>query len=122
MIEISELFSDPDFAQPFQIERLGAGSFSEGEYTPGSKTTLNVVGVIQPAKDGEILLVAQEGERQNNWIAIWLNQEIRDGDGDTRMSDYVIWQGDRYRVAKSKPWQTQGYWRAWAQGLPNGQP
>ena len=120
MIDMSELVSDPDFAQAFQVERQSAGTFAnEGVYTT-TATTLNRFGVIQPSKSEDLIKFLPEGERQGNFITIHCAQDVLMGDGNTQMGDIVIWRGDYYKVAFSKPWDMHGYWFAIAQGYVHG--
>lgn len=119
MIEVTELMTDPDFAQPFDIIRQSV-TLVEGESQVTDVTIPGVIGVIQPASREDIVLYASEGERADEWISIWCAQEIRAGDGVTKFSDVIVWEGRQYRVRKSKPWHTQGHYRAWANGFANG--
>lgn len=119
MIEVSELMTDPDFAQAFDIIRESV-TLVEGESQVSQVTIPGVIGVIQPASREDIVLYAPEGERGDEWISIWCVQEIRDGNGVDKFSDVIVWQGRHHRVRKSKPWNTQGHYRAWAQGFQNG--
>lgn len=115
MIEISDLMSDPDFAQDFTIRRE-SGAFVEGEWIK-STADIAAYGVIQPAKSPDVLAFAPEGERQGNWIVVYCAAEVRQGNADDLMSDVIIWRGDTYRVAKAKHWETQGFWQVWAKGF-----
>lgn len=119
MIDVSELMSDPDFAQPFQVVRSTGSFANEGEYTR-TPTTLNMTGVIQPATTEDVTNFLPEGERQKSAIRIWCAQEIRMADGNGAEADEIVWQGKRHRVAHAKPWNTQGYWFAIAVGHPYG--
>jgi hypothetical protein len=119
MIEISDLLADPDFAQPFDIIRETV-TLVQGRAQTSSTTIPGVMGVIQPASVDDLVLFVPEGERANEWISIWCPQEIRAADGVSKFSDVIVWRGKRYRVAKAKPWETQGYYRAWAQGFQYG--
>ncbi len=117
MIDVSELLSDPDFAQPFTIQRTTGGFANEGEYSTADPTDIPAFGVIQPASSADMVRFLPEGERQKNTISIWSPVLIQMADGQGQESDVIIWQGQYYRVAFSKPWQTQGYWFAMAVGF-----
>lgn len=119
MIEISDLLSDPDFAQAFTIRRE-TGSFVEGEWI---KATVEIAGfgVVQPVSEADVLAFVPEGERQNNWIKIYSPTEIRQGNARDLMSDIVVWRGETFRVAKAKHWEAQGYWQVFAKGFVDGQ-
>lgn len=116
MINIAEVVNDPDFTQPFQINRFSGSFENEGEWVKTSQT-LQRVGVIQPTKSSDALNFLPEGERQANAITIYCAEDILMGDGQDIQSDVVIWNGAQYRVAYSKPWQANGYWFAIATGM-----
>lgn len=118
MIEISDLLTDPDFAQAFTIRRE-TGAFLDGEWI-ASKATLDGFGVVQPLSEADVLSFVPEGERQGNWIKVYSPTEIRQGNAKDVMSDVIVWRGDTYRVAKAKHWETQGYWQVFAKGFVDG--
>lgn len=114
MIEISELMTDPDFAQPFVIRRVSGAFAGEGEFTR-TETTVNASGVIQPASEDDLKMLP-EGERSDSAIKVYSKTELRRGDGAGTESDVIEWLGKRYRVMQSKPWQLHGYYFAIATG------
>ncbi|MES2587007.1 MAG: hypothetical protein V4536_08820 [Pseudomonadota bacterium] len=116
MIDISEVINDPDFTQPFQINRMFGSFVNEGEWLD-SPVTLERIGVIQPTKANDALQFLPEGERQSNAITIYCTQDVLMGDGQNQRSDTVLWNGSQYRVAYAKPWQQNGYWFAIATGM-----
>lgn len=116
MLNVSELMSDPDMAQAFQVERNG-GAFDEGEWMPAAPTVLDMVGIIQPAKREDVLEILPEGARAKNIIVVFCDQELLIDDGDTRRSDVILWRGNPYRVIASKDWSDHGFWQAWAEGF-----
>lgn len=120
MIDMSEIVSDPDFAQAFTVQRQSAGTFAnEGEFTTSS-TTLSRFGTIQPSKSEDLVKFLPEGERQGNFITIHCAEDVLMGNGSDQQSDIVIWRGDYYKVAFSKPWDMHGFWFAIAQGYVHG--
>jgi len=119
MIDVSELFTDPDFAQTFAVIRFAGGFASEGEYAQAQVPPIAMVGVIQPANQDDVVQIAPEGERTGNWIAIYCTQEIRASDGKGQQSDIIVWHGNQYRIAQSRKWQDHGYWQALARGIQN---
>ena len=106
--------------RPFQLVRKLTGAFAnEGEWQT-TEQTLDRFGVVQPAKADDLLKYLPEGERQGNFITIYCNQDVLMGNGSDQQSDVVVWRGDYYRVAFSKPWEQHGYWFAIAQGFVHG--
>jgi hypothetical protein len=119
MINVADLLSNPDFAQTFQIIR-SSGSFSnEGEYSMSLLTTLSMLGVIQPAKQQDVVQFMPEGERLGNLIVVYCAQELKASDAKSQESDIIIWHSNRYRVAQAKPWLDHGYWQVFAEGIQN---
>lgn len=117
MINLSQVVNNPRLAQSFSIERVAGGAFAgEGKWTEGTPSTLPRFGVITPSKANDLITYLPEGERQNNVITIYCSEDILMADGQGQESDYVLWEGGRYRVAFSKPWQVQGYYFALAVG------
>jgi hypothetical protein len=119
MIDISELVSDPDFAQQFQVIRYTGGFASEGEYTQTPAAPITMTGVIQPAKEIDTVQFLREGERLGNMIVIYCATQIFESSGTGQNSDVIVWHGTQYRVHKAKHWQDHGYWQAWAEGQAN---
>lgn len=117
MINVAELLSDPDFAQAFQVIRVGGSFANEGEYSQSPETTIDIFGVIQPARQQDVVQFMPEGERLGNMIVIYCKTEIRVADAKSQESDLVVWHGNRYRVAQARQWLDHGYWQVWAEGI-----
>ena len=107
MLNVSELLSDPDFAQPFQIQR-STGSFQLGGFAQ-TTTTLAAVGVILPASEREIQM-APEGDRVTGMISIRTATPLllTHADGRAGLSDVILWRGESYRLLKLWPYQDFG--------------
>lgn len=119
ILNVSEVMTDPDFAQQFQVIRFGGGFANEGEYTQTPSAPITMTGVIQPAKDDDIVLFQAEGERLGNLIVVYCAQEIRESDAKSQESDIIIWHSNQYRVLKARQWRDFGYWKAIADGIQN---
>ena len=120
MIDIFELMDDEDFAQDFQIIRTSGQFQDEGEWVNAGESTIERIGVIQPAKASDIVNFLPEGERQKKTIAIYCAEDVVMSDGKGVQSDVIVWHGQRYRVAYSKHWQDHGYWFVLATGFNHG--
>jgi len=117
-INVSELITDPDFAQPFQIERHSQGTFMDGLYSSLS-TTIDVYGVVQPYQPKNVEFT-ENGDKIDGDIKIWLLQEIfvtRDNPTDSGISDTIIYKGERYKVNSVKDWEYHGYYSAIAKRI-----
>lgn len=117
MIDVAELMRDPDLAQAFQVERASDGGFAnEGEWSQ-TVATINLTGIIHPAKREDQLAILPEGTRLGNLIVAYCDQELRIDDADAKRSDVIVWHGNPYRVIAAKPWADHGFWQVWAEGF-----
>lgn len=116
MIDVAELMRDPDFAQPFQVERAG-GAFDEGEWVAAAPQILDMVGILQPATREDTLAILPEGSRLGNMIVAYCDEELRVDDADAHRSDVIVWRGKPHRVIASRPWIDHGFWKVWAEGF-----
>jgi hypothetical protein len=121
LLSVSKILSNQRFVQPFVLTRK-TGAFiasSEGEYGTTS-STLNLTGIIQPATEKDKAEFLPEGQRQLISIKIFSKSQMFMDNGLGQQSDEIDWQGQRYRIAFSKPWQLHGYYMAIAIGYANG--
>ncbi len=116
MLDVSILMSDPDFRQPFQILRAGPAVLdASGLLQDPGYATIQFAGVVQPASPAD-LDVLPEGTNLKGVISVWAAQELRCDDGDGRLSDVVVWNGQRYRGIKVEDRSRDGgYYRLFAQ-------
>jgi hypothetical protein len=114
LIDVSEIVSDPDFAQPFVIKRSN-GSWQLGGWQD-TITTVNSYGAQQPATAQDLKEIP-EGDRILGSVKVWSTQPMyvtRRGTGpnDGGLSDIIVWQGEDYRIAGILPWNENGYYKA----------
>lgn len=117
-INVSELITDPDFAQRFQIERHGQGTFMDGLYTSLS-TTIDVYGIVQPYQP-KTVEYAPNGDQVTGDIKVWLTRPIfttRDETNMSGISDTIIFKGEKYKVTYVKDWEYHGYYSAVAKRI-----
>ena len=113
MISLEDIVNDPDFAEPFSIER-SSGAFVMGVY----EQTQNIVkayGVVTPSNPEEMQQVA-EGDRLLGSITVksstqFLLSQTTAGGGQENVADVIDWNNDRYRVVYLWPWQDFGYYK-----------
>ena len=113
MLDLSSVVNDHELAQAFVIMRPSAGGWQagkEGIWQEGITQNINAYGVIQPAKNNDILTLVPEGERADKMIAVYCSSQIKMSDGEGIASDYILWNNEKYRVAYSKLWQDFGYY------------
>lgn len=115
MISVSELITDPDFAQAFTVQRSG-GSFQLGGYV-SAVTNVPCFGVITVAKEQD-LETLPEGDRIGGSMLFYSTKPLYEtnvsGDlqGTSGTSDVIAWRGQNYRIAKVFPYADYGYYKA----------
>jgi hypothetical protein len=119
MISVSEVVSSMEFSDKFNIIRKEGEFIKEGIYTVSQIKKLERFGSIQPASQNDLVSFLQEGERQDNFIKCYCNQDILLSDGDMIESDHIEQDGIYYRVIFAKNYSRFGYWFAIAQGTSN---
>jgi hypothetical protein len=109
VIDVSEVITDPDFAQPFSILRT-TGSFGEGGWIPNASTSIPTYGVITVANEKELDQIP-EGDRIKGAMIFHTVTEIRTTNVGG-ISDQIEWNGDLYKIYQVAPWKDYGYYRA----------
>lgn len=126
MINIAEVINDPDFAQPFTIQR-DSGQFAAGGWQPNI-TLVQVYGVITVA-DAQTLDMIPEGDRPTGAMSFYSTCEIYEthtepnayGQGGAGQggyggaqgtSDIICWRNQNYRIVKVVLEADWGYWKA----------
>lgn len=86
---------------PIDIDRRAKGAFVEGDWVPGSVTTVVREVNIQPLKDTEIMMLP-EADRTRTWYKLYCAEDLRtDQEGVGGWSaDEFMWQGYRYKIMK----------------------
>jgi hypothetical protein len=108
-IDVSELISDPDFAETFTIRRQ-TPTMVDGE-TRTTSADIAVTGAVQPASPAE-LKALPEGDRTRDVRVFWSKTEILATRGSP---DVLVYGGAEFRVVKVE--QRKNYWKAFAGGL-----
>ena len=112
MIDLSEIITDPDFAEAFNIERK-TGSFNLGRYVEGDPVVIPTVGIITPANALEIQQIP-EGDRLTASITVKTTVPLyvsRLG-LQSGVPDLIDWNGSQWKVSYVWPWQDFGYYKA----------
>lgn len=115
VIQISEIITDPDFAQSFNIKR-GTGTWTNGVFVVGSLQTFAFKGTILPLTTKDIKQM-DIGDAITGGIKVYTLQPIyttRLDVGDTTggLSDEVVWQGQDWKILQVNRYSDFGYWRA----------
>jgi hypothetical protein len=109
LLDVTELFSDPDFATTFHVVRTTEDVQKNGRNKPTTAPVpVPVVGVVQPAGPTTLARLA-EGSNLTGAVEIWTTFPLSIGKGNAYQgADVVIWQGARYTVIDSEPWLEYG--------------
>ncbi|MGD8188568.1 hypothetical protein ACQCN2_01075 [Brevibacillus ginsengisoli] len=108
MLDVSEVITDPDFAQTFIVHRK-SDTWSSGR-TVSSEVSLSMIGIVTVA-DADTLEQLPEGDRVTGMMCFYSTQELfRTREQGT--SDEIEWRGERYRVKKVFPYGDYGYYKA----------
>jgi hypothetical protein len=108
VIDISEIVSDPDLAQPFTIKR-STGQFALGGYQTAVQE-IQAFGVIRPTNTVDLEIVP-EGDRVLGMMTFWSATEMHTT-STAGTSDVLSYRGDDYRVLQVMPSGDFGYWKA----------
>lgn len=109
LIDISELLSDPDFADDFTVIRSTRQVGDDGR-TTDSPTYYYTYGVVQPGerlRDGSGLSQMTDLERAGRDIHIVTPFRLLPLT-HTTAPDQVVWNGQNYRVLHTADWTNYG--------------
>lgn len=106
LIDVSELLSDPDFIDPFQVIRRSATVDSKGKNILTESAPIDVEGSVQ-AGDGDTLKRLPDGAQLSSTITIYTQTPIY-ADPVGGYGDIILWKGQRYQVENSMPWDNYG--------------
>jgi len=113
MLDVSNIVTDPLFAQTLIVRRT-TGSLNEyGEWVAGTPSDTTVIGSFQKATELELVQMAF-GETQQEIRKLLTPTEIKVSEADDTQSDRIIWRGKRYKVIKITDDQDYGFYRAFA--------
>lgn len=112
MINVSEVITDPDFAQTFRVYR-STGSFVNGIWTENSPRIITMLGIVVVANSRDIQMFA-EGDRVSGAMKFLTTCQIyvtRTGTSQGT-SDKILWRGEYYKIENVFPEVDWGYWRS----------
>lgn len=121
--DITMLLDDPDVGggQEFTILRITTGRV-KGRDQVLNKQTIHATGSVQPA-DQNALEQLPEADRENDVKIFRTTEPIQDGSTDgegSTLSDELIYNGDHYKVLKTKDWSQWGMYVAFATKIDPG--
>jgi hypothetical protein len=111
-VDVTELFSDPDFASELTIVRTDGQWAPGGEFVRGEPEHIPCVGAAQPARPADLALVP-EGERKSGAMTFYITNvyDLR-LTGKDGLSDRILWRGEVYKIVSVKQWQDYGWVKA----------
>lgn len=108
LLNVTELFTDPDFATTFNVERIGEDVDERGRTVAAPFPIRGVVGVVQPASPTTLARFA-DGSNLTGAIEIWTTFPLSNGQrSDYQGADTVLWRGAPYTVIDVSPWDEHG--------------
>ena len=122
MINIGELITDPDFAQPGGINIIRRKCEIVNHRPVPTETVLNVPGIITIASDTSVEKLP-EADRSTEDIHIFTHEQLLttgrkdDVAVEDYLSDIVVWQGVKYIVIKCMDDTQYGFCRSTATKL-----
>jgi len=106
LLDVTEILSDPDFADTITVTRSSETGFDHGRPIVTTQTFQNVTAVVT-AGQGDILKYFPE--MANILGAILIHTMFRlTSASDTTQADTVTWQGRDYQVTGLNDWSTFG--------------
>mgnify|MGYP001592776294 CR=1 FL=1 len=115
LINVSELMTDPDFAQTLTLRRT-EGSFNDyGEWESSTPVDSSVTGAWQKVTERDLAQL-DLGEIKQEVRRFLTVTEIKVSEDDDKLSDRIIWakNGGRYKVLKVTDNSDNGFYRAYA--------
>lgn len=109
MINVSEVITDPDFAQPYMVYRQ-FGEWERGHWKSADEKRIRVTGVVTVA-DAKTLEQLPEGDRITGLMCFYATQELFET-REEGISDQIEWRGERYKVKRVFPYGDYGYYKA----------
>ncbi|MBG9773565.1 hypothetical protein [Brevibacillus laterosporus] len=108
MINVSEVITDPDFAQSFVVHRK-SNTWAGGRSVP-SEIPINMTGIVTVA-DAKTLEQLPEGDRVTGLMCFYSIQELFTT-REQGTSDQIEWRKELYRVKQVFPYGDYGYYKA----------
>ncbi|QDX92065.1 hypothetical protein EEL30_06595 [Brevibacillus laterosporus] len=113
MIDVSEVITDPDFAQSFTVHR------KSGEWIAGrsvsSDASITMTGIVTVA-DAKTLEQLPEGDRVTGLMCFYSTHELFTT-REQGTSDQLEWRKELYRVKQVFPYGDYGYFKAIGQRM-----
>jgi MFS superfamily sulfate permease-like transporter len=106
LLDVSEILSDPDFADVVAVTRSAETVDSHGRAQAATQTFANITAVVT-AGQGDALKYLPEGAHIEGAILVHTTFRLV-SESDTTQPDTVTWQGRDYVVTMLNDWSTFG--------------
>ncbi len=117
MINVGRVVLSRNFAQSqgYEVYRT-TGDWVKGRWISNPEVTIKFAGTITVAEKNDLVQVP-EGDRVTGLMCFYATRpiyvtRIEEGNELGGISDEIVWQGNRYRIAAVVPWQDFGYYKA----------
>lgn len=111
MIDTSELLSDPDFCEFFNVIRTGGITFGPGTAIPNVQP-ITLYGAVQVA-DAETIDMIPEGDRSLGARVFWSISQMFETN-EEGLSDIIVYHSKHWRVVRVFDRSANGWWKAYA--------
>jgi len=101
MIDVSEIFDDPEFAQVIPVQRGQGEYLPDGTWSQGYQAG-NALAIVHPVKPDDLQLL-DEGERHLPCKKVMSYDAIGIG-------DLIEYQGHTWRLSQLSDWSDYGYY------------
>lgn len=98
-LDVSDLLTDPDFADKFDVLRTTESVSSGGMVQQSVQTISSVIGVVTPMSDRELSRLP-DAERLTGQVMVYTKFRLSDGEGN-RTADIVRWADEEYTVVST---------------------
>lgn len=109
MIDLSEVVNDPDMGESYTIIR-NSGKFVAGGWQVTNTSEIKAFGIVSVASSRDLKQVPEGDRIEAAMVFYSITEMMMTREGAT--SDILRWEGEEYRVLKSSPYGTRGYWKA----------
>jgi hypothetical protein len=80
------------FRRAFYVLSETAGSYVNGEYVPGARTTATIQASVQPVKMGEDVEALPEGRRLSDYLKAYTSTKLKiTEEGSNVQPDLIVW-------------------------------
>jgi hypothetical protein len=117
LVDVSELFSDPEFMRAVALRRPTIHLANEGESIASYDPDVDITASVQPATAEDVASLP-EGERGSGRIVkLYTSTDLKMSDGKTTVADVVVIpdpDGGSFKIVGTEPWGPHGYYKALA--------